>query len=66
MADGSVYRDCGFVKYRDAVTHHDSVYYTKPLVVTYEFVRVDTQIMEWGCTIEDASYDKRLDVAKSK
>lgn len=48
------------------VTHNDPVYYTKPLVVTYDFVRVDTQIMEWGCTIEGASYDKRLDAAKPK
>jgi hypothetical protein len=48
------------------VTHHDPVYYTKPMVVTYDFVRVDTEIMEWGCTIEGASYDKRLDTAKPK
>jgi hypothetical protein len=32
----------------------------------YDFVRVDTQIMEWGCTIEGASYDKHLDAAKPK
>ena len=25
------------------VTHYDPVYYTKPMVMTYEFVRVDTQ-----------------------
>lgn len=48
------------------VTHTDPVYYTKPMVMTYDFVRVDTQIMEWGCTIEGASYDKRLDAAKPK
>jgi hypothetical protein len=48
------------------VTHHDSVYYTKPMVMTYDFVRVDTTIMEWGCTIEGASYEKRLDSAKPK
>jgi hypothetical protein len=29
-------------------------------------VRLDTEIMEWGCTIEGASYDKRLDAAKPK
>jgi hypothetical protein len=45
------------------VTHYDSVYYTKPMVMTYEFVRVDTQIMEWGCTLEGANYDKRLEAA---
>ena len=48
------------------VTHNDPVYYTKPMVMTYDFVRVDTQIMEWGCTIEGASYDKHLDAAKPK
>jgi hypothetical protein len=48
------------------VTHNDPVYYTKPMVMTYDFVRVDTEIMEWGCTIEGASYDKRLDAAKPK
>jgi len=48
------------------VTHNDPVYYTKPMVMTYDFVRVDTQIMEWGCTIEGASYEKRLDAAKPK
>lgn len=46
------------------VTHHDSVYYTKPMVMTYEFVRVDTEIMEWGCTLEGANYDKRLDAVE--
>jgi hypothetical protein len=46
------------------VTHHDSVYYTKPMVMTYEFVRVDTEIMPWGCTLEGANYDKRLEAAE--
>jgi hypothetical protein len=45
------------------VTHYDSVYYTKPMVMTYEFLRVDTQIMEWGCTLEGANYDERLEAA---
>jgi hypothetical protein len=48
------------------VTHHDSVYYTKPMVMTYEFVRVDTKIMEWGCTLEGANYDERLDAAEAE
>lgn len=47
------------------VTHHDPVYYSKPMVMTYEFVRVDTKIMEWGCTLEGANYDERLDAAES-
>jgi hypothetical protein len=36
------------------------------MVKTYNFVRVDTQIMEWGCTIEGANYNNRLDAAKPK
>jgi hypothetical protein len=48
------------------VTHYDSVYYTKPMVMTYEFVRVDTQIMEWGCTLEGANYDGRLEATEAE
>ena len=48
------------------VTHHDPVYYTKPMVMTYEFVRVATEIMEWGCTLEGANYDKRLEAAEAE
>ena len=48
------------------VTHHDSVYYTKPMVMTYDFVRVDTEIMEWGCTLEGANYDERLEAAEGQ
>jgi hypothetical protein len=51
---------------RVIVTHRDPVYYTMPLVVTYDFVRVDTEIMEWGCTLEGASYEKRLDAGEKK
>jgi hypothetical protein len=47
------------------VTHHDPVYYTKPMVMTYTFVRVDTEIMEWGCTVDGANYEKRLEAAES-
>jgi hypothetical protein len=46
------------------VTHHDAVYYMKPMVMTYDFVRVDTEIMEWGCTLEGANYDERLKSAE--
>lgn len=48
------------------VTHYDPVYYTKPMVMTYEFLRVDTQIMEWGCTLEGANYDERLEKARTE
>jgi hypothetical protein len=51
---------------RVVVTHHDAVYYTKPMVMTYDFVRVDTQIMEWGCTLEGANYDERLETAEAE
>jgi hypothetical protein len=48
------------------VTHRDPVYYVKPMVMTYEFVRVDTEIMPWGCTLEGANYDERLKSAEAK
>jgi hypothetical protein len=48
------------------VTHYDPVYYSMPMVMTYDFVRVDTQIMPWGCTLEGANYDERLDDAESE
>ena len=48
------------------VTHYDPVYYSMPMVMTYDFVRVDTQIMPWGCTLEGANYDERLDAAESE
>jgi hypothetical protein len=48
------------------VTHYDPVYYTKPMVMSYDFVRVDTKIMEWGCTLEGANYDERLEAAEGE
>jgi len=48
------------------VTHHDPVYYTRPMVMAYDFVRVDTEIMEWGCTLEGANYDERLEAAEAE
>jgi hypothetical protein len=48
------------------VTHYDPVFYVKPMVMTYDFVRVDTQIMPWGCTLEGANYEERLDAAESE
>ena len=42
------------------VTHVDPVNYTEPLVVRYEFGRLDSEIAEWGCTLEGANYDDRL------
>lgn len=48
------------------VTHHDPVYYSKPMVMSYDFVRVDTEIMEWGCTVEGANYDERLKATEAE
>jgi hypothetical protein len=40
------------------VTHHDSVYYAKPLVVTFTYQRLPGgEILPWDCTPEKASYD---------
>jgi hypothetical protein len=51
---------------RVVVTHDDPVYYLKPMVMTYDFVRVDTQIMPWGCTLDGANYDQRLEAAETE
>ena len=41
------------------VTHHDPVYYAKPLVVTFTYQRLpDGQILPWDCTPEKANYDR--------
>jgi hypothetical protein len=40
------------------VTHHDAVYYAKPLVVTFTYQRLPGgEILPWDCTPEKASYD---------
>ena len=40
------------------VTHHDPVYYAKPLVVTFTYQRLPGgEILPWDCTPEKASYD---------
>jgi hypothetical protein len=36
-------------------THHDPAYYRKPLVVTIEYRATDFELMEYGCTPEDAA-----------
>jgi hypothetical protein len=41
------------------VTHHDPVYYARPLVVTYPYLKLpDGEILPWDCTPEKANYDK--------
>ena len=42
------------------VTHEDPVYYSAPLIMRYRFHRLDSPILEWGCTVEAANYDERL------
>ncbi|MGH9258117.1 MAG: hypothetical protein ACRD3C_26445 [Vicinamibacterales bacterium] len=40
------------------VTHHDAVYYAKPLIVTFSYQRLPGgEILPWDCTPEKASYD---------
>ena len=36
-------------------THVDPMYYRKPLVVTIEYRKTDWELMEYGCTPEDAA-----------
>jgi hypothetical protein len=40
------------------ITHHDPVYYTNDLVVTYDFHRLDSELLEWGCEPDEANYDR--------
>ncbi len=42
------------------ITHTDPVYYLDSFTMSFEFFRVDFEILEFGCTIEAASYDDRL------
>ena len=43
-----------------AITHTDPVNYREPYVVRFEFIRVDFEILEFGCVIESAGYDDRF------
>jgi hypothetical protein len=41
------------------VTHHDPVYYAKPLVVTFTYQKLPGgEILPWDCTPEKANYDR--------
>lgn len=42
------------------VVHRDPINYTRDLVVTYGFHRLDSEILEWGCEPEAANYDRYL------
>jgi hypothetical protein len=42
------------------ITHTDPVNYLDSFTMSFEFFRVDFEILEFGCTIDAASYDDRL------
>ena len=42
------------------ILHTDPVNYLDPFTMSFEFIRVDFEILEFGCTVEAASYDHRL------
>jgi len=42
------------------ITHNDPVNYQESFTMNLEFIRVDFPILEFGCTVEAASYDHRL------
>ena len=42
------------------ILHTDPVIYREPFVMSFEFIRVDFEVLEFGCTIEAASYEDRL------
>jgi len=42
------------------ITHVDPVNYAEPFDMSFEFLRVDLEVLEFGCTVEAASYDDRL------
>jgi hypothetical protein len=42
------------------ITHTDPVNYLDSFTMSFEFFRVDFEILEFGCTIDAANYDDRL------
>ncbi len=53
------YRAEGDSLYVD-IRHTDPVNYTDSFTMSFEFFRVDFEILEFGCTIDAANYDDRL------
>ena len=43
------------------ITHTDPANYAEPFDMSFEFLRVDLEVLEFGCTVEAASYDDRLE-----
>lgn len=42
------------------ITHTDPLFYREPFVMTFEFLRVDLEILDFGCVLEGANYDDRF------
>ena len=42
------------------ITHTDPLNYSGPFDMSFEFLRVDLEVLEFGCTVEAANYDDRL------
>lgn len=42
------------------ISHTDPIYYAESFDMSFEFLRVDLEVLEFGCTIDAASYDDRL------
>jgi len=53
------YRADGDSLYVD-ILHTDPINYTDSFTMSFEFFRVDFEILEFGCTIDAANYDDRL------
>ena len=45
---------------RVEILHTDPVMYREPFVLSFEFLRVDFEILEFGCELDAANYDDRL------
>lgn len=43
------------------ITHTDPLYYEAPFTMRFDFMRVDLDILEFGCTVDAASYEDRLE-----
>jgi hypothetical protein len=47
------------------VTHDDPVYFVKPLVVTFNYLRLPNgKIEEWGCKPEEATFERLVPAGK--
>ncbi len=42
---------------RVVITHDDPVNYTEPFDVSFRYIRVDFEVLEFGCTLEEASFE---------